>query len=99
MTETTRTKKKFVRKQAKRYEHVTFELDFAEGTFSLPSFKQMPQGVTRKLTTDPNRLYDFIETNAEDGAEVVEFLDDLDSEETAAFVEAWANASGVEAGK
>lgn len=99
MAATTKTKKRFERKTEKRYEIVHFTLDFIEGDFALPSFKQVPLGVQRRVNKDPSVLYDFIENHAEDGAETVEVLDSFDSDENEAFMKKWADVSGVELGK
>lgn len=99
MAAKTQKKKRFVRKTEKRYEIVRFTLDFLEGEFALPSFKQVPLGVQRKVNKEPSVLYDFIGKHAEDGDETVEMLDTFDTDENEAFVQAWADASGVELGK
>lgn len=93
-----KTKKKLARKVAKRYDRVTFELDFIEGEFDLPSFKQVPTGVQRKtMKGDIDPLVDFLTANADE--DVVEVFDDLDEDEAEKFLDAWSAASGVELGK
>lgn len=101
MSANTPTKKRqFKRKQAKKYSLVEFEVDFIEGTFSLPSFKQVPVGVQRKsMTGDMDAMMTFIENHATDGTAVVEALDDMDEEEIGTFLETWATASDVNLGK
>lgn len=91
-------KKKLQRKSEKHYEIVKFELDFIDGEFEVPSFKQVPTGVQRKaMKGDINALAEFIENHAGEG--VIEAFDDLDESESSAFMEAWAKASGVDLGK
>lgn len=89
---------KFKRKTAKRYEMVSFNVDFIEGTFELPKFTQLSFGIQRKLNKgDFDPLTEFIEDNS--GPETVNIIDTFDSEEMTTFISAWSNASGVEAGK
>jgi hypothetical protein len=99
MATSTAKKKKFTRKEAKRYELVRFQLDFIDGEFEIPSFKQVPGGVQRKVATDVNDLYEFLRAHSTDGDDVIEILDDLDQDETATFLDTWARVSGVELGK
>lgn len=90
--------KNFKRKTEKRYTMVKFDLDFIEGTFELPKFDQVSMGVQRKaLKNDPEPMFEFFHKHGNEG--IVETLDDLDSDEYQAFMEAWANASEVSLGK
>lgn len=98
MSATTK-KKRFVRKTEKQYEIVHFTLDFVEGDFALPSFKQVPLGVQRRVNKDPQVLYDFLEKHAEDGNELIEIIDTFDADENEAFMKSWADESGVDLGK
>lgn len=95
----TTKKKRFTRKTKKRYEIVHFNLDFVDGDFALPSFKQVPLGVQRRVNKDPQVLYDFLEEHAEDGPDLIEIIDTFDSDENEAFMKAWADQSGVDLGK
>lgn len=91
-------KKRFARKTAKRYERVTFTLEFIDGEFDLPSFKQVPLGIQRKaMKGEVDPLYEFLEEQG--GEDMVEIIDTFDADENQAFMDAWANASGVELGK
>lgn len=90
--------KNFKRKTEKRYTMVKFDLDFIEGTFELPKFDQVSMGIQRKaLKNDPEPMFDFFHKHGNEG--IVDTLDDFDSDEYQAFMEAWANASEVSLGK
>ena len=95
----TKTEKaKIKRKAAKRYTRVSFELDAFEGTFDLPSFKEVPTGVQRRsMRGDLDALVEFLEANS--SAAVVSAFDDMDQDEAGDFMEAWAAASDLDLGK
>lgn len=97
MSAPTKKTTKPTRKAPKRYELVSFQLDFVEGDITVPSFKQVPLGVQRKaMAGDMNKLVDFFQEHSPD---VVELFDSLDQEESSDFTDAWAKASGVNLGK
>lgn len=90
--------KKFKRKSEKRYTKVKFELDFIEGVFELPKFDQVPMGIQRKtLKNDPEPLFKFFKEQGSE--EIVEIVDDFDSDEYQSFMEAWSAASDISLGK
>lgn len=95
----TKTKTKLKRKGgAKKYKRVQFELDFIEGTFDLPSFKQVPQRVQRlSIKGDMDALYEFLKATCTE--DTVEVFDDLDQDESLEFMDKWAKASEVDLGK
>ena len=95
-TKTERAKIK--RKAKKQYTRVTFTMDEFEGTFDLPSFKEVPTGVQRKsMRGDLDALVDFLEKNS--NSAVVDAFDDMDQSEAGDFMEAWAAASDLDLGK
>lgn len=98
MSATTKKKSALKRKTEKQYTRVQFTLDFIEGTFDIPSFKQVPVGVQRKtMKGDLDPLVDFLKKTS--GEEVKDIFDDLDEDESGDFLDAWAEASGVNLGK
>lgn len=85
------------RKGQKQYPLVSFEFEGFEGDFVLPKLDALPLGVAADLSSGGiGKLMAFLEKNAPDSAGAVE---DLSGEEAELFMQAWGNASGVEAGK
>lgn len=98
MSASTAPKSKVKRKGTKTYTRVTFTLDDFEGTFDLPSFKQVPTGVQRRsMKGDLDALADFLKSHCD--PEVLEAFDDMDQDEAGDFMEAWAEASDLNLGK
>lgn len=96
----TETKTAFKRKKKVVYDRVRFTLpeifdDDAE--FDLPHFRQIPNGVQRRLRADSSVLLNFLADHVTEAE--VDAIDSLHGEENQALMEAWAKASGVDLGK
>lgn len=95
-----KSKTSFKRKKKVIYDRVRFTLpeifeDDAE--FNLPNFRQIPNGVQRRLRADSSVLLNFLADHVTEAE--VEAIDSLHGEENQALMEAWAKASGVDLGK
>lgn len=87
-----------VRKNAKKYDLVSFSLDSFEGEFQLPVMTQLPVSLMRKSQSEEG-LFLLQGWMSENAPECAEALDDLDAEEFGELVEAWSEASGADSGK
>ena len=99
-----KSQKSFTRKKKVVYDRVRFtvpELFEDDAVFNLPSARQVPLGVQRKLTSEPGALENWmIENVAGDNTEAqIDAIDSLFGEENKYFVEAWQKASKVDTGK
>lgn len=100
MPKKSESKSSFKRKKKVVYDRVRFTLpeifeDDAE--FNLPAFRQVPNGVQRRLRTESGALLNFLADHVTD--EELEAIDSLYDEENDAFMKAWAKASGIDLGK
>lgn len=104
MAEPKAKKKQFTRKKPVNYDRIRFtvpELFEDDAVFNLPSARQVPLGIQRKLSTEPGAFENWmVENVAGDDVEAqIEAIDSLVGEETQIFAEAWRKASKVDAGK
>lgn len=97
-------KSKFTRKKKVVYDRVRFtlpELFDDDAEFNLPSARQVPLGVQRKLNTEPGAMENWLIENlgGDDVEDQLEAIDDLSGEDIKLFVSAWQKASKADAGK
>lgn len=99
MAATTPTRKKVTRKNAKRYEQVTFEVpEIFDGELTFPSLSRAPMRVLVALEEgNLGELPKFLK-HSTDPDSVEAFLD-LDPEELEPVLTAWGKASAVEPSK
>lgn len=104
MAEPKAKKGSYARKKKVAYDRVHFtvpELFEDDAVFNLPSARQVPLGVQRRLASEPGAFESWMVDNV-GGANVeeqVEAIDSLFGEETQIFAEAWRKASKVDTGK
>lgn len=94
----------YARKKSVVYDRVRFtvpELFDEEAVFNLPSARQAPLGIQRKLGTEPGALENWIIENlaGDNVEEQRDAIDELFGEDVETFVKAWRKASKVDAGK
>lgn len=97
-------KSKFSRKKKVVYDRVRFtlpDLFDEEAVFNLPSARQVPLGVQRKLQSEPGAMENWLIDNlvGDDVDDQRAAIDELSGEEIQSFVEAWQKASRTDAGK
>lgn len=81
------------RKNSRKIETVTFEIDGFDGAFTVPSMKSLTLGVQRKLQSGD------INPTVEALGDYAAVVDDMDGDEIEAFMAAWLDASEVDLGK
>lgn len=94
----------YARKKPVNYDRVRFtvpELFDEEAVFNLPSARQAPLGVQRKLNSEPGAMENWIIENlaGDNVEEQRDAIDELFGDEVQEFVKAWRKASKVDAGK
>lgn len=92
-------KKKFARKQPRRFDLVRFESEVFEGTFELPALSSFDLKTQRSLMSgDVNPLFALL-SEAKVDPEAIEAIDSLSGDETSDFMKEWGEASPVPAPK
>lgn len=90
--------KKFVRKNEKKLEMVSFTLPeiYGDAEFVLPDTDQLPIRAQRMIRrNDANGLIEFLQDAGVD-AETIDAIDSLDTEEFVELSKAWGEASGID---
>ncbi|MCW1803876.1 hypothetical protein [Brachybacterium squillarum] len=97
-------KSKYARKKKVVYDRVRFtlpDLFDEEAVFNLPSARQVPLGVQRKLNSEPGVMENWLLENVsgDDVEDQIAAFDTLSGEEVKEFMRAWQKASKADAGK
>ena len=90
--------KKFVRKNEKKLEMVSFTLPeiYGDAEFVLPDTDQLPIRAQRMIRrNDANGLIEFLQDAGVD-SETIDAIDSLDTEEFVDLSKAWGEASGID---
>jgi len=92
-TKKNKSKKKHVRKSAKKYRMLTFESSIFEGEFTLPDMKQAPMHVLAALDKGQFDVFESWVVKAGADRADAEVVQEMDAEELKTFIGEWSRGT------